>query len=66
MRYLSEQIKIDLKRKMVFIGGPRQVGKTTLAKATQLVARLDHPYTAGRIDVVSPIDYFRHLDPGTG
>lgn len=31
-RYLSPQIERDLKRKMVFVGGPRQVGKTTLAK----------------------------------
>lgn len=31
-RYLSQQIKHDLSRKMVFVGGPRQVGKTTLAK----------------------------------
>ena len=32
MRYLSDFIKKDLEeRKMVFIGGPRQVGKTTLA-----------------------------------
>ena len=23
----------DLKRKMVFVGGPRQLGKTTLARA---------------------------------
>ena len=30
-RYLANQIKADLKRKMVFLGGPRQVGKTTLA-----------------------------------
>ncbi len=30
-RYLTHQIKKDLKKKMVFIGGPRQVGKTTLA-----------------------------------
>ncbi len=30
-RYLAHQIKADLKRKMVFLGGPRQVGKTTLA-----------------------------------
>lgn len=32
IRYLQEQIKNDLNEKMVFIGGPRQVGKTTLAK----------------------------------
>ncbi len=29
-RYLLGQIERDLKRKMVFLGGPRQVGKTTL------------------------------------
>jgi len=32
-RYLEEQIKSDLGRKMVFLGGPRQVGKTTIAKS---------------------------------
>ena len=30
-RYLSRPIVDDLQRKMVFLGGPRQVGKTTLA-----------------------------------
>lgn len=29
-RYLEAQVKEDLKEKMVFVGGPRQVGKTTL------------------------------------
>jgi uncharacterized protein len=32
-RYLKPQVVADLKRKMVFLGGPRQVGKTTLAKS---------------------------------
>ena len=32
MRYLASYILEDLRKKMVFIGGPRQVGKTTLAK----------------------------------
>jgi predicted AAA+ superfamily ATPase len=32
-RYLKSQIKKDIMRKMVFVGGPRQVGKTTLAKS---------------------------------
>lgn len=32
-RYLEPQIRKDLERKMVFVAGPRQVGKTTLAKA---------------------------------
>src|SRR2546423_1776602 len=31
-RYLVPQIDKDLRKKMVFIGGPRQVGKTTMAK----------------------------------
>ncbi len=30
-RYLYSQIRQDLEHKMVFLGGPRQVGKTTLA-----------------------------------
>lgn len=30
-RYLESQVRQDLARKMVFIAGPRQVGKTTLA-----------------------------------
>lgn len=31
-RYLEQQVFEDLQRKMVFVGGPRQVGKTTLAR----------------------------------
>lgn len=31
-RYLEQQVAQDLKHKMVFLGGPRQVGKTTLAQ----------------------------------
>ncbi len=31
-RYLEDQIQNDLKEKMVFLGGPRQVGKTFLTK----------------------------------
>jgi uncharacterized protein len=31
-RYLEQQVRQDLERKMVFVGGPRQVGKTTLAR----------------------------------
>ncbi|MEW6663796.1 MAG: ATP-binding protein [Thermodesulfobacteriota bacterium] len=33
MRYIAPNVLKDLEKKMVFIGGPRQVGKTTLAKA---------------------------------
>ncbi|MBI2318567.1 MAG: AAA family ATPase, partial [Betaproteobacteria bacterium] len=32
-RYLQAALKADLARKLVFLVGPRQVGKTTLAKA---------------------------------
>lgn len=32
-RYLKPQVVADLEEKMVFLGGPRQVGKTTLAKS---------------------------------
>jgi hypothetical protein len=32
-RYVQDQIVKDLKKKMVFLGGPRQVGKTTVAKS---------------------------------
>jgi predicted AAA+ superfamily ATPase len=33
MRYITPYILDDLRKKMVFAGGPRQVGKTTLAKS---------------------------------
>jgi predicted AAA+ superfamily ATPase len=36
-RYLTKFVVEDLKEKMVFVGGPRQVGKTTLAQ--ELVAK---------------------------
>jgi uncharacterized protein len=39
-RYFQEKIEKDLKNKMVFIGGPRQVGKTTLAK---LISKESYP-----------------------
>ena len=34
-RYLDIQITTDLRRKLVFVTGPRQVGKTTLSKQLQ-------------------------------
>lgn len=33
MRYLEKFIQKDLQKKMVFVGGPRQVGKTTMAQS---------------------------------
>jgi len=43
MRYITPFILEDLRKKMVFVGGPRQVGKTTLAKAV-----LSAAFPAGR------------------
>ena len=43
MRYIKTNILQDLEKKMVFVGGPRQVGKTTLAKAV-----LNKHYPEGR------------------
>ena len=31
-RYIERAVRADLARKMVFVGGPRQSGKTTLAR----------------------------------
>lgn len=39
MRYLEALVRRDLDKKMVFVGGPRQCGKTTLAKAILARAR---------------------------
>jgi predicted AAA+ superfamily ATPase len=43
MRYILDGVAADLRKKMVFIGGPRQVGKTTLAKHV-----LETMYPGGR------------------
>ena len=43
MRYITPFVLEDLRKKMVFVGGPRQVGKTTLAKAV-----LSAAFPAGR------------------
>ena len=42
-RYLVEAIRADLQEKMVFLGGPRQVGKTTLALSLIKGADESHP-----------------------
>jgi len=38
-RYLAAQVERDLERKMVFVAGPRQAGKTTLARQLMTVNR---------------------------
>lgn len=42
-RYLARPIKSDLEREMVFLDGPRQVGKTTLALGLLQAERSGHP-----------------------
>ena len=42
-RYLEPFIREDLKSKMVFLGGPRQVGKTTLAQGLLKDYHDEHP-----------------------
>ena len=42
-RYLKSAVKEDLKDKMVFISGPRQAGKTTLALSLLNKAGPEHP-----------------------
>ncbi len=55
-RNLVSHIKKDLSRKMVFLGGPRQIGKTTLAQ--DLLRRPDQGY----YNYDSPTDRKRILD----
>ena len=74
MRYISSNILEDLTKKMVFVGGPRQVGKTTLAKAILSSNypsgrylnwdfdedRQDILHKQGKIKVTDPISYFQN------
>ena len=65
-RYLSQQIQQDLAHKMVFVGGPRQVGKTTLAqselcKDQNNYFNWDNPKT--RQAYLKNPDFFSELEP---
>jgi predicted AAA+ superfamily ATPase len=53
-RYLQNQVQQDLDRKMVFLAGPRQVGKTTLSRAL-------HGGSAGYLNWDAPADRERIL-----
>ena len=48
IRYLQTQILQDLEKKMVFLGGPRQVGKTTFSRS--LYAKSSYLYLNWDID----------------
>lgn len=57
MRYITPHIRSDLKKKMVFVGGPRQVGKTTLAQAILTDSSVggryfNWDYDEDRIDII--------------
>mgnify|MGYP000979615322 CR=1 FL=1 len=43
VRYIHNQVVADLKHKMVLIGGPRQVGKTTFALSLLKPPSIEHP-----------------------
>ena len=43
LRYLEGPIRADLKQKMVFLGGPRQVGKTTFSQSLLRKYIENHP-----------------------
>lgn len=45
-RYLFQDVSADLARKMVFVGGPRQVGKTTFALSLLPGGRADESHPA--------------------
>lgn len=60
-RYLTAQVERDLARKMVFVAGPRQVGKTTLARALPGAAE---GYLSWDIDEQRERILKRQLPPG--
>lgn len=60
-RYLRAQVEEDLRSKMVFIGGPRQVGKTSLARSLlpDPACELNYDVTAQRSAILR-----QELPPG--
>ncbi|MFN2355789.1 MAG: AAA family ATPase, partial [Desulfopila sp.] len=42
LRYIAKAVAQDLAERMVFVGGPRQVGKTTFALSFLPESREDH------------------------
>ena len=53
LRYLDKWVLADLERKMVFLGGPRQVGKTTLAKGILATRNLSENVAYRNWDILS-------------
>jgi predicted AAA+ superfamily ATPase len=63
-RYLTSAIQADLSEKMVFIGGPRQVGKTTLALGLLENGSENHPAYLNWDDVASRKALLQGVLPG--
>ena len=63
-RYLTPAIQADLSEKMVFIGGPRQVGKTTLALGLLDNGSETHPAYLNWDDVASRKALLQGVLPG--
>jgi len=63
-RYLTPAIQADLAEKMVFIGGPRQVGKTTLALSLLDNGSETHPAYLNWDDVASRKSLLQGALPG--
>ena len=59
MRYITRDVQQDLQHKMVFVAGPRQTGKTTLAK--EILAAGHHPLKNAYFNWDSDIDRRRIL-----
>jgi predicted AAA+ superfamily ATPase len=53
LRYLQQWVLADLGHKMVFLGGPRQVGKTTLAKGILAIKNISEESAYRNWDILS-------------
>ncbi len=63
-RYIKASVKEDLKNKMVFVGGPRQVGKTTFALTFLPQSTEKHPAYLNWDDISNRGDLLRGELPG--
>lgn len=61
-RYLEEHIKVDLKKKIILISGPRQVGKTTISKQlVQVFEYLNYDSGSDR-KIIHSGEWIRNVD----
>jgi uncharacterized protein len=64
VRYIKNQVEEDLKNRMVFVGGPRQVGKTTFALTFLPQPTEKHPAYLNWDDVSIRGDLLKGALPG--